>query len=57
MQSIKIQTLTPDTAICGLQYDELNNIKGGIVCGGACVVGLAAGAAFLTGVGIGVALY
>jgi len=45
-----------------LNYDELTNdelisIEGGFVCAGACIVGLAAGAAFLTGVSIGIDLY
>lgn len=40
-----------------LTSNELITIEGGFICGGLCLVGLAAGAAFLTGVTIGIDLY
>ncbi|HYG40321.1 MAG TPA: hypothetical protein VD908_16950 [Cytophagales bacterium] len=40
-----------------LTISEMREINGGFICGGVCIVAIAAGAAFITGVGIGVALY
>lgn len=39
-----------------LSFEELKDVNGGFVCLGACIVGLAAGAAFLAGFAIGIAL-
>jgi len=40
-----------------LSMVEMKDINGGFICGGLCIVGLAAGAAFVAGLGVGVALY
>ena len=39
-----------------LSLEELRDVNGGIICLGACIIGLAAGAAFLAGFAIGIAL-
>ena len=39
-----------------LTLDEIDEVNGGFVCGGLCIAGLAFGAGFLFGAGVGVGI-